>query len=102
MIEHAAYNLNVKNLAEFDAKNLEYLDKIRAYRNGKVQFRQFPNDVLKALHTASNEIAEGVANSDPDARKVYDSYKAFQNGIRKWHNINEVAYQRALAAVGAI
>ncbi len=102
MIEHAAYNLNVRNLAEFDAKNLEYLGKIRAYRGGRVQFRQFPNDVLKALHTASNEIAEGVANSDPDARKVYDSYKAFQNGIRKWHNINEVAYQRALAAVGAI
>lgn len=102
MIEHAAYDLNVVNLAEFDAKNGEYLEKIKAYRGGVVQFRQFPVDVLKALYTASLEIAEKVADSDPDARKVYDSYKKFQDGIRKWHNINEVSYQEALKAVGAI
>lgn len=100
MIEHAAYNLNVRNLAEFDAKNLEYLGKIRDYRGGRVQFRQFPEDLLMALYKASNEIAEDVANSDPDARKVYDSYKAFQDGIRKWHNVNKVPYQKALTAAG--
>ncbi|MEE8434704.1 MAG: ABC transporter substrate-binding protein, partial [bacterium] len=86
----------------FDAKNLEYLGKIKAYRNGRIKFRQFPNDLLKVLHTKSEEIAEEVANSDPDARKVYDSYKKFRNGVRLWHNINEVAYVEALKTVGAI
>lgn len=100
MIEHAAYKLNVANLAEFDAKNVEYLDKIKA--TGRVQFKQFPTDVLKALHSAAEKINQEVADSDPDARKVYESYKKFQSGVRKWHNVNEVAYHNALKAVGAI
>lgn len=102
MITHGAYKLNVNNLAEFDAKNQEYLDKIKAYRGGKIQFRTFPPDVLKALYKAAERINEGVADSDPDARKIYDSYKKFQANIRKWHNINEVSYQEALKTVGAI
>ncbi len=102
MIRHGAYKMNVNNLAEFDAKNQEYLDKIRKYRNGKIQFRQFPPDVLKALYKAAEKINQEVADSDPDARKVYESYKKFQANIRKWHNINEVSYQEALKTVGAI
>ncbi len=88
------------NLAEFDAKNLEFLDKIKA--TGRVEFRTFPNDVLKALHAAAEKINEEVADSDKDARKVYDSYLKFRDGVREWHNINEVAYHKALGNVGAI
>ena len=100
MVEHAAYKLNVNNLAEFDARNGEFLDKIKA--GGKVQFRQLPNDVLKSLYNEAEKINQEVADSDPDARKVYESYKKFRNGVRQWHNLNEVAYQNALKSVGAI
>jgi len=101
MIRHAAYKLNVNNVAEFDAKNNEYLKKILAYKGGQVQLRQYPDDVLKALHKAAEKINQDVADSNPDARKVYESYKKFQAGVRSWHNLSEVAYTDALKVVGA-
>jgi TRAP-type mannitol/chloroaromatic compound transport system substrate-binding protein len=100
MIEMVAYKLNVANLAEFDAKNNEYLDKI--LKLGKVEVRNFPSDVLKALAKASEKINQEVADSDPDARKVYESYKTFRDGIRKWTSLSEVAYSDALKASNLI
>ena len=100
MIHHAAYKLNMANLAEFDAKNIEFLEKIKA--TGKVQIKFFPPDLLKALYKAAQKVNEEVADSDPDARKVYDSYKKFQDGVRQWFNINEVAYSSALKSIGVI
>jgi TRAP-type mannitol/chloroaromatic compound transport system substrate-binding protein len=99
MLELAAWKLNAANLAEFEARNQEYLIRIR--REGQVAFRQFPADVLKALHGAAERINQAVADSDPDARRVYESYRTFRDGIRGWHDIGEAAYQRALATVGA-
>jgi TRAP-type mannitol/chloroaromatic compound transport system substrate-binding protein len=99
MLELYTYKLNVNNLAQFDAQNNEFLDKIK---KAGIQFRVFPKDVLKALFKAAEKINEQVADSDPDARKVYDSYKKFQDGVRNWNNLNEVAYTDALKAVGAI
>jgi TRAP-type mannitol/chloroaromatic compound transport system substrate-binding protein len=94
MIEMCAYKLNVDNMAEFDAKNNEYLDKILAL--GKVELRQFPAAVIKELHTVAEKINQEVADSDPDARKLYESYKKFRDGVRKYFNLSEVAYSEAL------
>ena len=99
MFELSAAKMNIWSLSSFDARNIEFVQKIKDYGT---QFRQFPDDVLKALYVASEKINEQVADSDADARKVYDHYKKFRDGIRGWHNINEVAYQKALASVGAI
>ena len=99
MLELYTYKMNVKNLALFDAQNNEYLDKIK---KAGIQFRVFPKDVLKALFKAAEKINEQVADSDPDARRVYDSYKKFRDGVRNWNNLNEVAYTDALKSVGAI
>jgi TRAP-type mannitol/chloroaromatic compound transport system substrate-binding protein len=100
MIEQATFKLNVRNLAEFDFKNIEFLAKIKA--TGKNEIIKFPPDVLKAFHKVAEKINQQVADSDPDAGKVYESYKKFQNGVRGWNNLNEVAYTDALKAVGVI
>jgi TRAP-type mannitol/chloroaromatic compound transport system substrate-binding protein len=100
MIETAAYKMNILALAEFDARNVEYLEKIKAA--GKVQFKQFPADAIAGLAKAAEKINQEVADSDADARKVYESYKKFTAGVRKWHNLNEVAYQQALKSVNMI
>jgi TRAP-type mannitol/chloroaromatic compound transport system substrate-binding protein len=99
MISHAAYKLNISNLAEFDAHNLEYLTILE--KKG-VKLVKFPDDVLKAIYKICERVNQQVADSDPDARKVYESYKKFQNGIRQWHSVNEWAYKDALAVVGAL
>ncbi len=99
MFEAVSYKMQAWSLGQFDARNNEFMEKLVKYGT---QFRQFPDDVLKALFKAAEKINEQVADSDPVARKVYDHYKNFQNGIRKFHNVNEVSYQQALKTVGAI
>jgi len=99
MIAHTAYKMNTDYLAEFDARNAGFVKKIKDYG---VQFRQFPDDVMKGLSQAAAKIAEEVADKDPDARKIYDSFKSFQSEVRSWHNMNEVAYHMALKAAGII
>ncbi|MCZ6629284.1 MAG: ABC transporter substrate-binding protein [SAR324 cluster bacterium] len=99
MFELATFKQQAWGLAQFDARNGEFLDKLIKYGT---QFRQFPDDVLKALFKAAEKINEQVADSDPVARKVYDHYKNFRDQVRKFHNLNEVSYQNALKSVGAI
>jgi TRAP-type mannitol/chloroaromatic compound transport system substrate-binding protein len=95
----ASYKSQAWGLAQFDARNAAFVDKIKKHG---IIFRQFPDDVLKALYKAALKINEQVADSDPVARKVYDHYKNFQKDVRGWHNLNEVSYHNALATVGAI
>ncbi|MCH9045801.1 MAG: ABC transporter substrate-binding protein, partial [SAR324 cluster bacterium] len=99
MIEISSAHFHVWSLANYDAQNNEYLKKIVDYG---IQLRHFPDDVLRALHKAAERINDEVADSDPDARKVYDSYKKFRDGIRNWYSNQEYAYTAALKAVGVI
>ncbi len=99
MLDQAAFQLNVANLAEFDARNQEFLRRMQ--QQSAVAFRELPADVLKALYAAAERVNQSVADADPDARRVYESYKAFRDGVRAWHALSEAAYQRALASVGA-
>ncbi|MEG9862020.1 MAG: TRAP transporter substrate-binding protein [Parvularculales bacterium] len=41
-----------------------------------VQLKQYPDDVLGAIRTVSRDIISEVANKDPMAKKVHDSYMA--------------------------
>ena len=99
MIEISSAHFHVWTLANYDAQNNEYLKKIVDYG---IQLRHFPDDVLRALHKAAERINDEVADSDPEARKVYDSYKKFRDGIRTWYSNQEYAYTAALKAVGVI
>jgi TRAP-type mannitol/chloroaromatic compound transport system substrate-binding protein len=100
MLDAATAKFNVEGLAEFDANNLEYLNKIKA--TGKNEVKRFPDSVLKAVYKVAERVNQEVADSDPVARKVYDSYKKFQDGIRQWHTVNEWAFRDALKTVGAV
>lgn len=99
MVKTVCYKMNVENLAEFDAKNNEFANKIKAHG---VEFRQFPDDVLRGLYKAAMKINEEVASKDPDAKRVWTSYKKFMADVRPYYNMSEVAYTNALKAVGAI
>ena len=101
MFEVSSHTMNLLQLAWFDARNGEFVKKIKDFG---VQFRQFPDDVLKAMFIASERINQEVADSDKTgaAGKVYASYKKFRDEIRSWHKINEYAYHDALKTVGAV
>jgi len=91
IVEAAAYRSNLWMLSEFEAKNNAALQTL--VNEHKVQLRQFPEPVLKALKKMAQEVLEEVAAGDPMSRKVYDSFLKFQSNIYSWNALTEEPYQ---------
>ncbi len=82
--------INDAMLAEYTARNQQALEQL--LNEHKVDFRPLPEPVLTALRDASHAVLEEIAQRDPFARRVYDSYRAFQAQAAAWHRVSEVAY----------
>lgn len=90
IVTYAARAVNQDMLDEYTARNNAALKELTEHHG--VALRRLPDDVLAALRQASEQvIAETVAN-DTDAKKVYDSFKAFSNDVTPYTRISEEAY----------
>jgi TRAP-type mannitol/chloroaromatic compound transport system substrate-binding protein len=100
MVRHAAFKLNMITLSAYDKRNVDVLGELRT--KYKVQVRKYPDDLLKQLGEASEKIVNQLAEVDPQSRKVYDSYKKFQTGIREYYKYSEYGYKDMLVATGRL
>ncbi|MBF0284091.1 MAG: TRAP transporter substrate-binding protein [Magnetococcales bacterium] len=89
----AAQAANLDMLSDLTARNHAALEQLINVH--KVQLRKFPDDVLRRLKQLSNEVLAEVAASDPLAKKVYESFKAFRDQAAAWHRVSELAYLTA-------
>lgn len=90
IIRSAAYRANLWILSTFEAKNNEYLQKILDEK--RVDVRKFPDNVMDSLRKYSQEVINEVTANDASSKKVYDSFKAFRQKIKKWSDISERIY----------
>ncbi len=86
----AGLYLQTTVLAQFDAKNASTLQQIQ--KEGEVELRPFPNEVLEALHQHTQDVMAEITEKDALARKVYQSYTNFQQRVNPWSSISEKAY----------
>jgi len=93
MVEVAARAVNQDMLDEYTARNNRALEDLK--KNHNVQVRRLPDDVLLALKRASQEYIDEVIAEDPVAKKVYESWKPFADGVKNYHHISEQAYINA-------
>jgi TRAP-type mannitol/chloroaromatic compound transport system substrate-binding protein len=93
IIETASRAVNQDMLDEYTARNNAAL--IELQEKYKVQVRKLPDDVLRALHKASDEYLQEVIAKDEMARKIYESWKPFAEGVKNYHHISEQAYINA-------
>ncbi|MCA9732853.1 TRAP transporter substrate-binding protein, partial [candidate division KSB1 bacterium] len=94
IIRAGAARLNAQILAEFDAKNGEYLAKL--INENHVNLLKFPDDVLATFKKYSEEVIEELISSNADAAKIYTSYTNFRKQISAWEDITTHAYNEAL------
>ena len=92
IVEAATYKSNIWMLSEFEAKNNAALRELVDVH--KVQLKEFPKPVIKALRKLSQEVLEEQAASDPMFKKVYDAFLAFQKNIYGWNRLSEEPYQQ--------
>ena len=79
--------------SQWQARDAEYLQKILA--TGQIRVHEFPAAVTRRLKEISADLLEQVAATEPIARKIYDSFTAFQKSYEAYQGTNEQAYERA-------
>lgn len=89
----AARAINADMLAEYTARNNAAL--IELVEKHGVDVRELPADVLNKLRDLSDEVVAEVAAEDSAAKKVYDSYIQFREGVVKYHAISEQSFINA-------
>ena len=93
IVSNACRILNNDMLAEYTARNPVALKSL--IEEHGVIFRPFPDDVLAALKTVSQQVVAELAAKDPLAQRIYDSYTSFAAKVRAYHDVSELAYYNA-------
>ena len=94
IMQTASQRLNTWMLSEFETQNGYYLEKIM--EEGEVEIRKFPDDVLAQLRTYTEEVIQELVDSDPFAKKVYDSYNDFRNKAVAWSKLTEKVFYNSI------
>ncbi|MBB3048434.1 TRAP-type mannitol/chloroaromatic compound transport system substrate-binding protein [Litorivivens lipolytica] len=90
IVEIAARYANQDMLDEYTARNNAALNRLLDQHD--IQVKKLPNDVLRHLRKAAYDYYGEVTESDPTAKKVYQSWKKFLDGASNYHRISEQAY----------
>ncbi len=90
ILETASARMNLWVISEFEAKNNEYLNKIKEEKS--VEIRKFSPEVLAKLRTYTEEVLNELAAQDEFTNKVYQSFTSFAKNIRNWASYSEKAY----------
>lgn len=99
IVKTAAEAVNQSILEELTAKSSSALRTLE--EDYQVQLRRLPDDVLQELKSASDQVLEKTIQNDAFAQKVYQSYQAFYQDVRRYHDIAESAYIYARDAADA-
>lgn len=99
VVTEAARASNLAMISEFAYRNAQALDTL--VNEHGVQLRTFPDDVMEALYESSQRVIQRQVDADPDSKRVYDSYLAFQQLLRPFSDIGEFSYLKGREAVGA-
>ena len=90
ILETASARMNLWVISEFEAKNNEYLNKIKAEQG--VELRKFSPEILQILKKYTDEVLHEMAATDAFTKKVYDSFNTFRNDIKSWAAYSEKLY----------
>ncbi len=94
IVRTACLRLNRWMMAEFDAKNGEYLAKI--LEEGQVQVKPYPTEVLQTLKANTDEVLAELTERDQSSRKVYEAFAAFKRQVSTWTNVSEKVFYNSL------
>ena len=89
IVEVAIRAVNQDMLDEFTIKNSEALMALKTHG---VEPQAIPSNVLEELRKHAHAIFEKRAEQDPMTKKVWNSYKSFQEKVSNYHDISEKAY----------
>ncbi|WP_071873143.1 TRAP transporter substrate-binding protein [Atopomonas hussainii] len=79
IVKAAAREVNSSMLDEYNARNMDAMEKLKAEG---VEVRRLPEDVLNKLKEIAAEVVEAAAASDPASAKVWAAQKDYLGRLR--------------------
>ena len=95
IFEVATHYINVYTLSAFEAKNAEYLEKLRGVPG--LYILPYPNEVVALARRAAGEVMEEYADYDVTTRKVYASLTSFRKSAKPWSELTEQRFYDELS-----
>jgi len=89
-LKTAAYEVNVRVMARYDARNPVALRRL--INDGGVKLRPFPGDLLKAAEETAFQLFDETAAADADFASIFKDWLAFRDAIHAWHGLAELGY----------
>jgi len=86
IVRGASLYVNNWCLSTMEAKNSAALQKIL---NSEAEIRPFPQEVLRQLRLYTDEVIREVVDSEPFAKRVYESYDKFRRQASDYSAITE-------------
>ena len=90
VLKTAAYEVNVRVMARYDARNPVALRRLINDRG--VILRPFPGDLLKAAEETAFQLFNETAAADADFASIFKDWLAFRDAIHAWHGLAELSY----------
>lgn len=90
IVLNACRVVNQDMVTEYAARNNAALDTL--VNKHKVDVRRLPDAVLEKLKVLSHEVVLELANKDAQSKKIYKSFSTFNEQVKKWSAISELAY----------
>ena len=85
-------------LSKYDAENPRALRELAA---GGTKLMPFPQPVMEAAFTASNELYAELSAKNPKFKKIYDNWRPFRNEEILWFRVCEGSFDNFMARMSA-
>lgn len=95
VIEIAAKEANLHMLAMYDKQNGEALQKL--VKEGVI-LKEFNREIMEKAEAVTNNLFSKYASENEDFRKIYTSWKEFNDETAAWFSTGEHAMQEYLAS----
>jgi TRAP-type mannitol/chloroaromatic compound transport system substrate-binding protein len=96
VLQVAAREANQDLMARYDALNIQALKRLLA---AGVQLRAFNNDIMQASFKAAQEVYADLNAKNPDFKRIYSAYSAFQRDQVAWQQVIENRMAQFMATV---
>lgn len=93
VVTEAARASNLAMISEFAFRNAEALRSL-VDEHG-IQLRQFPDDVMAALHESSQRVLQQQVENDEASKRIFEAYRDFQQRVSSFTDIGELAYLKS-------
>ena len=86
-IEACANMENDRMMAEYNANNGRYLDRL--IQDHGIQVREFTDETYEAFNTAADEVFDEIRQHSDAANRMHEAFLAARQDVGRWLNISE-------------